>query len=137
EAPLLVDVSDQEREAFSNRALVLEPGAHGQTTSAILAPARNGLVLLSAVSGVVLLLCCANVAGLILLRAATRSGEMALRASMGATRARLASLLLAESLVLALPAALLSLPVAMLTLRGAVQVPGIPEASSDASLSVT
>ena len=136
EAPLLIDVNEQERAAFGTRPLVLEPGARGQTSSEILAPARNGLVLLLTVSAVVLLLCCANVAGLILVRATTRSGEMAVRASMGATRGRLASLLFAESFVLALPAALLGLPVAWLTLRGAVQVPGIPEAASDVSLSV-
>jgi len=135
EAPLLIDVSAEQRDAFRARPLVLEAGGGGQTSSGILAPARNGLVLLLAVSGVVLLLCCANVAGLILLRAATRTGEIAVRASMGATRGRLASLLLVESLVLALPAALLSFPVAWLTLRGAVRVPGIPEAAPDMSLS--
>jgi putative ABC transport system permease protein len=57
------------------------------------------------------------------------------RASLGATRMRLASLLLSEPLALALPAALLSLPVAWLALRGARIVPGIPAAAPDASLS--
>jgi predicted permease len=136
EAPLLVDVDEQEREAFRTRPLVLEPGARGQTHSQILDPARNGSKLLLAVSGIVLLLCCANVAGLMLLRATTRSGEIAVRASLGATRARLASLQLAESLVLSLPATLLSLPVAWLVLRGASRVPGIPEAAADMSLSI-
>jgi predicted permease len=137
EAPLLTGVDDQQREAFRSRTLVLEPGSHGQTSGAILSPARNSLDLLLAVSGVVLLLCCANVAGLILLRATARSGELALRVSLGATRGRLASLQLAESLVLALPAALLSLPVAWLTLRGASQVPGITATAPDVSLRAT
>jgi predicted permease len=137
EAPMLISVDEQQREAFRTRPLVLEPGARGQTASRILDPARNSLKLLAAVSGVVLLLCCANVAGLILLRAATRSGEIAVRASLGATRARLASLQLAESLVLALPAAMLSVPVAWIALRGASQVPGIPAAAPDVGLSGT
>jgi len=137
EEPLLTDVDEQQREAFRARSLVLEPGARGQTHSRILDPARDSLELLFAVSGMVLLLCCANVAGLMLLRAATRGGEIAVRTSLGATRGRIASLQLAESLVLALPAALLSLPVASLTLRGASRVPGIAEAAPDLSLSVT
>jgi predicted permease len=127
EAPLLVEVNEQQREAFRTRSLVLEPGSRGQTNSEFLLVIRIALVLLLAVSGFVLLLCCANVAGLVLVRATERTGEMAVRASMGASRGRLASLLAAESLVLALPAALLSLPVALLILRGPSRVPGIPE----------
>ena len=106
EAPLLTGATEQELEAFRTRPLVLEPGARGQTSpSRTLDPARNSLELLLAVSGAVLLLCCANVAGLMLVRSTARTGEIAVRASMGATRGRLASLLLAESLALALPAA--------------------------------
>jgi predicted permease len=137
EAPLLLNVDEPQRAAFGLRTLVLTPGARGQTSTEILSPARTSLDLLLAVSGLVLLLCCANVAGLTLLRAAARSGEMAVRASLGATRARLASLQLVESVVLALPAGLLSLPVAWLVLRGASQVPGIAAAAPDAALSAT
>jgi len=136
EAPLLRDVDQRQHEAFRTRPLLLQPGAQGQTSSQILSAARSGLTLLWATSGLVLLLCCANVAGLMLFRATTRTGEMALRASMGATRRRLASLLLAESLVLALPAAVLSLPVAWLMLRGASWVPGVAAAASGVRLSV-
>ncbi len=137
EAPLLSGADEQQREAFRSRPLELVPGARGQTGSRVLDPARSSLKLLLAVSGAVLLLCCANVAGLMLLRATSRSGEVAVRASLGATRARLASLQLAESLALALPAAVLSLPVAWLTLRGASLVPGIPAAAPDATMSAT
>jgi predicted permease len=127
EAPLLFDVSVEEREAFRTRALVLEPGARGQTNNEALFGIRIGLFGLLMLSGLVLLLCCANVAGLMLVRATARTGEMAVRASMGASRGRLASLLAAESLVLALPAALMSLPIALLILRGPSRVPGIPD----------
>src|SRR5690606_21962226 len=127
EAPQLLEVDAQQRKAFSTRPLVLEAGSRGQTSNQILSSVRIGLVLLSALSGIVLLLCCANVAGLMLVRGTTRSGEMAVRASMGASRGRVASLLLTESLVLALPAALMSLAVALLVLRGASRLPGLPE----------
>ena len=135
EVPLLTNVGEQQREAFRARTLMTQPAARGQTRNEILAAARTSLELLFAVSGAVLLLCCANVAGLMQLRATARTGEMAVRASLGATRARLASVLLAEPLALALPAALLSLPVAWLALRGARIVPGMPAAAPDASLS--
>jgi predicted permease len=111
---------------------VLEPGARGQTNREALLGIRMAALALLTLSGLVLLLCCANVAGLMLVRATERTGEMAVRASMGASRRRLASLLAAESLVLALPAALMSLPVALLILRGPSRAPGVPDDVSDA-----
>jgi len=73
------------------------------------------LVVLSAMGLLVLAIACANIAGLVLVRALSRRGEMAVRLALGASRARIVRLLIVENLVLAVPGAVLGV---LLAARG-------------------
>ncbi len=80
--------------------------------------AAGTLFLLFAITGLVLLIACANVANLLMTRATNREMEMAVRLSLGATRRQLLAQLLTESLTLALVGGVASLLFASWTLSG-------------------
>jgi predicted permease len=65
------------------------------------------LAVLSAMGLLVLVIACANIAGLVLVRGLSRRGEIAVRLALGAARSRIVRLLMVENLVLAVPGALL------------------------------
>ncbi len=114
EAALQTGMSDQTMKRFRTRQIMLASGAQGQ--SSVPREAKTPLLMLFAVTGVVLLIACANIANLLLARGANRATAMGVRLALGATRRQLLVQLLTESLILAMAGGIASLLVARWTL---------------------
>jgi predicted permease len=95
--------------------LTLQDGSHG--ASELRDRARTPLLILIGATAMVLLIAMANAANLLLARSAQRRKELAIRASIGASRGELMAELLAESLLLAAGGALAGFGIAALTLN--------------------
>ena len=114
EAPLQKGMSDQTMAKFKAKVIEVEEGSRGQ--SSVHREAKTPMMFLMTVTGIVLLIACANIANLLLARGAGRSTEMAIRLSLGASRRQLLAQLLTESCVLAVLGGVSGLVVARWTL---------------------
>jgi predicted permease len=115
EAPLQEGMSATTMQGFKAKKVLLAPGARGQ--SQMHREAKTPIILLFSVTGVVLLIACANIANLLLARGASRATEMGVRLALGATRRHLVVQLLTESVLLAFVGGMASILVAQWTLN--------------------
>jgi predicted permease len=107
-AGVTLEQANEDIQAIARRLQQLYPRTNARV-GAFVAPLREHFVagvrrllwILLAAVNFVLLIGCANIANLLLARGASRRKEIAVRAAMGAARARIVSQLLAESLLLA------------------------------------
>ena len=113
ELPLFTGWNDKEQAAFLDRKMILRTGAHGRPM--LEAGVGKQIMALMSMVGLVLLIACANIAGLLTARAASRQREIGIRLSLGASRFQLVRQLLIESVLLGGAGAILGLLIAFWT----------------------
>ncbi|HKT51591.1 MAG TPA: ABC transporter permease [Candidatus Angelobacter sp.] len=121
----LEKISPRRKDQFLARKLLLDDGSHGREI--VQTGTRGPLIMLSAMVGLVLIIACANLAGLLIARGEARQREIAVRLSLGASRARVLRLLLTEGFLLAVCGAAAGLVIAPPLLR--TMVHSIPKSA--------
>jgi macrolide transport system ATP-binding/permease protein len=126
--------SDEEGKRYLAKVgVVLSPGGAG--IQSMQDGYASKLKLLMWISGLVLLIACANIANLLLVRGMNRRAEMSIRTALGAMRTRIVRQLLTESIVLSIIAGMVGLIVAYAATRMllAMAFPGAQNIPIDAS----
>ena len=132
-----VYASDKGKAALARAHIVLTPAGGG--IQRLQDQYKDNLHMLMWISALVLLIACANIANLLLVRGMNRKAEMSLRTALGAARSRIIRQLLTESVVLATLSGMAGLVVAWLGTRAllAMAFPGDQNVPIDASPSGT